>query len=103
MRAATTTHRLALLAAVTALAALAGPAVAARPDAPTPGTYALKDGKTLSVAQNGGMRMFTVDGSRLDMKDGVVMETRDGKFITMKEDLNWKRLRLYGSLNPKLH
>jgi len=47
------------------------------------------------------MRMFTAEGKRLHMQDGVMMETRDGKSIAMKEDLNWKQLRRFGTLSPK--
>ena len=80
---------------------VAAPALASRTDAPAPGTYPLKDGTTLVVADNGWMRMFTADGKRLHMQDGVLMETRDGKSIAMKEDLNWKQLRQFGTLSPK--
>lgn len=83
-------------------------ASAAAADAPTPtiakpapGTYALKDGNTLSVATNGWMRMFSSSGSHVYMKDGVAMETREGQVIVMKEDLNWRDLRRFGTLNPK--
>ena len=96
-------RRLLLAAGTLALAVLAAPATAAKADAPPPGNYLLKDGTTLSVARNGGMRMFTADGSRVNMKDGVTMETRDGKAIVMKEDLNWKQLRRFGTLNPKFN
>jgi hypothetical protein len=90
-----------LAAGAVAIATLAGQARAAKPDAPAPGTYALKDGTTLVVASNGWMRMFTAEGSRVNMKDGVNMETREGRLIVMKEDLNWKKLRQSGTLNPK--
>jgi hypothetical protein len=95
-------HRsLALFAAgAAAIATLAGPVHAATTAASAPGTYALKDGTTLYVADNGRMRMFTAEGQRLHMKDGVLMQTREGKVIAMKEDLNWKQLRQFGSLNP---
>ena len=102
----TISHRgLAFLAAAT-IATLAGPVGATTsgatiPAAPVPGTYALKDGTTLYVADNGRMRMFTAEGQRLHMKDGVTMETRDGKIIGMKEDLNWKQLRQFGTLSPR--
>lgn len=92
------TRRIAL---VTALVVLAAPALATPTDAPAPGTYPLKDGTTLVVANNGWMRMFTAGGKRLHMRDGVMMETRDGKSIAMKEDLNWKQLRQFGTLSPK--
>lgn len=90
----------ALLAGAGLIAVLAGTAQAATNTAPAPGTHALKDGTTLYVADNGRMRMFTAEGQRLHMKDGVTMETRDGKTFVMKEDLNWKQLRQFGSLNP---
>lgn len=77
------------------------PAGATTAPPPDPGTYALKDGTTLYVAKNGWMRMFTAEGHRVNMRDGVPMETRDGKVIVMKEDLNWKQLRQFGTLNPK--
>jgi hypothetical protein len=100
------TRRAFALAAIGALAAsvtAAIPAVAGQPDAagPKPGSYALKDGTTLVVADNGSMRMFTPAGGRVYMKDGVPMETSEGKVVAMKEDLNWKQLRQFGTLSPK--
>lgn len=89
------------VALAAAACALAVPALAARADVPAPGTYPLKDGTTLVVAKNGWMRMFTAEGKRLHMQDGVLMETRDGKSIAMKEDLNWRQLRQFGTLSPK--
>jgi hypothetical protein len=68
---------------------------------PEPGSHALKDGTTLVVADNGTMRMFSPAGGRVHMKDGVPKETRDGRIIAMKEDLNWKQLRQFGTLSPK--
>jgi hypothetical protein len=53
------------------------------------------------VADNGRMRLFTPEGHRLHMKDGVPMETRDGKVIAMKEDPNRKKLRQFGALHPR--
>lgn len=90
-----------LVASALTLGMLSDPSLAARNDAPSPGTYALKDGTTLQVAPNGQMRMFKADGRRLDMKDGVAMQTRDGAVIVMKEDLNWKKIRQFGTLHPK--
>lgn len=89
--------------AVAAVSAIVAPAFASAPAAgiPAPGTYALKDGNTLAVAGNGWMRMFSPEGKRVHMRDGVAMETRDGKVIAMKEDPNWKQLRQFGTLSPK--
>lgn len=64
-------------------------------------SFALKDGSTLFVAANGTMRMFAADGSKIHMKDGVAMETSDGKVISMREDVLWKTLRTRGTLSPK--
>ena len=96
-------HAIGAFAAAFAFAATAAVASPAATSAPAPGTYALKDGTTLFVADNGRMRMFTAEGQRLHMNDGVTMETRDGRKIEMKEDLNWKRLRQSGTLNPKFN
>lgn len=96
-------HAISAFAAAVALAATAAVASPAATSAPAPGTYALKDGTTLFVADNGRMRMFTAEGQRLHMNDGVTMETRDGRKILMKEDLNWKRIRQSGTLNPKFN
>lgn len=90
-------------AAAIAFAATAAVASSAATSAPTPGTYLLNNGTTLFVADNGRMRMFTAEGQRLHMSDGVTMETRDGRKIVMKEDLNWKRIRQSGTLNPKFN
>lgn len=94
--------RLTLVAALCA-AGLGLPALAASPDGSAPGRYRLDDGTTLVVADNGGMRMFTIDGKRLPMKEGVAMKTRDGKVVVMKEDPNWKLLRQFGTLSPRSH
>jgi len=102
----TSDARPAVLIAIGALAAaasLAGPAVAAQSerDIANPGRYDLKDGSTLVVAGNGWMRMFGPTGSKIHMKDGVPMETKDGRLLLMKEDLNWRQLRQFGTLSPK--
>lgn len=63
--------------------------------------YPLEDGNTLQVAANGWMRMFSPEGKRVHMRDGVPMKTRDGETILMKEDPNWRQLRQFGTLSPK--
>jgi hypothetical protein len=63
--------------------------------------YVLKDGNTLYVDSNGGMRMFAPAGERVYMKDGVAMELQDGTVITMKENIVWKTLRTRGTFNPR--
>ncbi len=91
----------ATLLAAAVIALIASPALAARPDAPAPGTYPLKDGTTLVVAPNGWMRMFAAGGKPVYMKDGVAMETRAGALIVMKEDPNWRQLRQFGTVSPR--
>jgi len=90
-------------AAVAALSIAILPATANNASRPEPGIHRLKDGATLHVAKNGWMRMYSAEGQRVQMPDGVPMHTRDGKVILMKEDLNWKQLRLHGTLRPAAH
>ena len=63
--------------------------------------YELKDGSILLVDANGRMRMFTLYGDPLYMKDGVAMELKDGTTIAMKENAIWKELRLRRALSPR--
>lgn len=76
----------------------AGPTMLASSE---PQRHELTDGTTLLVDSNGGMRMFSPQGSIVHMKDGVPMETRDGKVIVMKENVLWRQLRQLGTLSPK--
>lgn len=66
-----------------------------------PERHELKDGTTLLVDANGGMRMFASNGSMVHMKGGVPMETQGGTVIVMKENVLWKQLREFGTLSPK--
>lgn len=47
-------------------------------------SYALKDGSTVHVFKDGKMGMENPFGRAVSMKDGQVMETKDGSKITMK-------------------
>jgi hypothetical protein len=96
-------HRPAALAAVVLAGLIAGcaavgPAALAGKEAER---HQLKDGNTLLVDSGGRMRMLSPGGSSVHMKDGVPMETRDGRVVVMKEDLRWKQLREFGTLSPK--
>ncbi|MDV3238660.1 MAG: CopK family periplasmic copper-binding protein [Gammaproteobacteria bacterium] len=61
----------------------------------------LKDGSTLYVNEAGEMRMIDGRGNKMSMRDGVPMETEDGRVIMMKNNMLWQRMER-GSLNPKL-
>lgn len=47
-------------------------------------TYELKDGSTVFIYQDGKMAMEDKVGRTFLMKEGHVMETKDGQKITMK-------------------
>jgi hypothetical protein len=85
--------------AVATIAALAG--CANFDQSGSPERYSLKDGSTLVVDANGTMRMFTKDGSMIQMKEGLPMETADGTIIMMRENVLWKQLRQRGSMSSK--
>ena len=93
-------RRVAVAGLVAGAVGLGGCAALAGPDVP-PERYTLKDGTTLFVDANGTMRMFSADGSTIHMRDGVPMETADGKVIAMRENVLWKELRTRGTLSPK--
>lgn len=84
------------LVLVSALAALSMSAFAqttstshfAHPDAIA--TYLLKDGNTLYVYKDGKMAMENKVGNAVHMKDGVAMETKDGKKIMMVGNEIWR-------------
>ena len=52
----------------------------------------LKDGSTLLVFKDGKMSMRDKNGRTMSMKDGVAMETKDGKKLMMKGNEVWRRL-----------
>jgi hypothetical protein len=63
--------------------------------------YELNDGSVLMVDANGRMRMFSLYGNPLYMKDGVAMKLSDGTTIVMKENAIWRELRLRRTLSPR--
>jgi hypothetical protein len=65
----------------------------ARPEFPHPDAvaqYLLKDGSTLYVYKDGKMAMENKVGTAVYMKEGVSMETKDGKKIMMKGNELWR-------------
>lgn len=61
----------------------------------------LKDGSTLYINEKGEMKMVDNNGDRMTMRDGVAMETEDGRVIMMKNNALWQRMQR-GTLNPKI-
>jgi hypothetical protein len=51
----------------------------------------LKDGSTLVVFKDGKMSMRDKSGKSSSMKDGMVMETKDGKVYVMKGNEIWRK------------
>ena len=64
------------------------------------GVVELKDGGTISIDEQG--RTYHVDkaGKRVRMKDGVVMEGKDGTKYLHKNDAIWKQITEKGTLAP---
>ena len=60
-------------------------------------SYELKDGSTVHVFKDGKMGMEDKMGRAARMKDGHVMETKDGQKLMMKGDEVW---RVEGKLRP---
>ncbi len=71
-----------LTAGISALAA-------AYADEPPAEEVKLKDGSTLYLHPDGTGRMVDMHGKRMNMADGVPMETADGRMIMMKNKKIW--------------
>lgn len=61
-------------------------------------SYELKDGSTVHVFKDGKMGMEDKMGRSARMKEGHVMETKDGQKLMMKGDEVW---RVEGKLRPR--
>lgn len=64
-------------------------------------TIELKDGGKVMVQKDGTMVHIDAAGNRVKMKDGGVMEAKDGTKFMMKNDALWKKITEQGTLNPK--
>jgi hypothetical protein len=71
-----------LCAAVSTMSALAA-------EEPPAEQIELKDGSTLYLHPDGTSRMIDVHGKRMNMRDGVEMETADGRIILMQNKKVW--------------
>lgn len=64
-------------------------------------TIKLQDGTTLILQTDGKMRHVDQRGRVVLMKEGEVMEDKDGVRYMMKNNAIWKQLYEKGTLNPK--
>ncbi len=67
---------------------------------PAPTTIDLKDGGRVWVQKDGTMVHIDAAGNRVRMKDGQVMEAKDGSRIMMKNNAIWKQITEHGTLKP---
>ena len=63
-------------------------------------TFDLKDGGRVVVMKDGTMAHYDAAGSRVKMKDGRVMEAKDGSKLMMKNNAIWKTISEHGTLKP---
>ncbi|MBA3903711.1 MAG: hypothetical protein C0522_08575 [Rhodocyclaceae bacterium] len=64
-------------------------------------TIELKDGGRVMVKKDGTMVHIDAAGNRVKMRDGGIMEARDGTKLMMKNNAIWKQITEKGTLNPK--
>lgn len=60
----------------------------------------LKDGGTIVVDKDGKTYHQDAAGKRVRMKDGVVMEGKDGQKYLHKNDVVWKQITEKGTMAP---
>lgn len=82
------------------LLAFAGAAFAAEPQAIEPQTIDLKDGGKIIIEKQGTMVHIDAAGNRVRMRDGRVMEAKDGSKLMMKNNAIWQTLAVHGTLKP---
>ena len=62
--------------------------------------FELKDGGKILVDEKGKTFHEDAKGKRVRMRDGVVMEGKDGQKYLMKNDAIWKQITEKGTLGP---
>ena len=77
------------------LLAFAGAALAAEPQ-----SIDLKNGGRIVIEKDGTMAHIDAAGKREKMKDGKVMEAKDGSKVMMKNNAVWKTITEHGTLRP---
>lgn len=80
--------------------AFAGTAYAAEPQATESQTIELKDGGKIVIEKQGTMAHIDAAGNRVKMRDGKVMEAKDGSKVMMKNSAIWQTLAVHGTLKP---
>ena len=65
-----------------------------------PGVIELKDGGMITLDKDGKTIHTDASGKRVRMKDGVVMEGKDGAKYLMKNDAIWNQVTEKGTLAP---
>ena len=80
----------ATVASMFALSAFAAPTITKVDKQNIAKSYSLKDGSTVYVFHNGKMAMEDKLGKAFTMKEGVVMETKDGGKIMMHGNEFWR-------------
>ena len=60
----------------------------------------LKDGGTIVVDKDGRTYHADAKGHRVRMKDGVVMEGKDGRKYLHKNDVIWQQITEKGTMAP---
>ena len=63
-------------------------------------TIDLKDGGRVVVMKDGTMAHYDAAGTRVKMKDGRVMDAKDGSKLMMKNNAIWKTITEHGTLKP---
>ena len=63
-------------------------------------TIELKDGGKVSVQKDGTMIHFDAAGNRVRMKNGQMMEAKDGSKLMMRNNAIWKQITEHGTLKP---
>ncbi len=68
---------------------------------PSPGqSIELKDGGRIVFEKGGSMIHIDAAGKRVKMRDGTVMEAKDGSKLMMKNNAIWKTITEHGTLKP---
>lgn len=80
--------------------ALTGVAFATEPQAIERQPIELKDGGKIIFEKQGSMVHIDAAGNRVKMRDGRVMEAKDGSKVMMKNNAIWQTLAVHGTLKP---
>ena len=62
----------------------------------------LKDGGKIYVQKDGSMVHLDAAGNRVKMRDGKLMEDKNGSQLIMKNNAIWKKITEQGTLSPKV-